>query len=241
MRTPMTTPAEIAAKFERRGAAFVAPAADIAAKLARIRALVFDWDGVFNRGEKSSMVSSGFNEADSMGVNMLRFGLWYRDARLPIAAIVTGEANPTAELFATRERFHWLFQGVRDKRQAVAAICESEGLAADEVACIFDDINDLSMARVCGVRILVRRRASVLLHDRVAKLRECDYITASGPGEYAVRETAELLLGLLDMFDVVIDSRVANDERYCAYFSERQAVTLRKAGIADDGALTGAQ
>jgi 3-deoxy-D-manno-octulosonate 8-phosphate phosphatase (KDO 8-P phosphatase) len=112
-------PNDIGTMFEREGAVFVTPADELAVKLARIRALVFDWDGVFNRGEKGSGSSSGFSEADSMGVNMLRFGLWLRDRELPVAAIVTGEVNPSSELFVARERFHCLFQGVRDKRDAM--------------------------------------------------------------------------------------------------------------------------
>jgi len=222
---------DTAAAFERAGATFVVAPDDLVAKLMRIRAFVFDWDGVFNRGEKSATTASGFTEADSMGINMLRFGYWLRGGQIPIAAIVTGEVNPSAEQFAARERFHWLFQGVRDKRQAIAAICERDGLVADEVACVFDDINDLSMAGSCGVRFLVRRSASVLLASHVTASRACDYVTANGSGDYAIRETAELILGLLGVFEPAVESRVANDARYRAYFSQRQAVELQKASV----------
>jgi 3-deoxy-D-manno-octulosonate 8-phosphate phosphatase (KDO 8-P phosphatase) len=237
----MTEPAEIGAKFEREGATFVTPAEQLAEKLARVRALVFDWDGVFNRGEKGSASSSGFSEADSMGVNMLRFGLWLRDGELPIAAIVTGEANPSSELFASRERFHWLFQGVRDKRRAISTICDKHSFVASEVACVFDDINDLSMAERCGVRILVRRRASVLLREKILGSSMCDYMTACSSSEYAVRESAELMLGLSGAFDDVVESRVANDERYRTYFSIRQAVALTKASAPETGPVDGAR
>lgn len=219
--------------FERQGAVFVTPADVLAVKLARIRALVFDWDGVFNRGEKDSASSSGFSEADSMGVNMLRFGLWLRDRKLPVAAIVTGEVNPSSELFAARERFHCLLQGVRDKRDAVAAIRAEHALTGSEIACVFDDINDLSMAESCGVRILVRRDASVMLRARLVQSRACDYITASSSGDNAVREAAELLLGLLGLFDAAVDARQANDERYRAYFSARQKIELATKNLAE--------
>lgn len=225
--------------FEREGAVFVTPADELAAKLTKIRAVVFDWDGVFNRGEKGTGSSSGFSEADSMGINMLRFGLWLRDRELPLAAIVTGEVNPSSELFAARERFHCLFQGVRDKRNAIAAICDDHALSGSEIACVFDDINDLSMAERCGVRILVRRPASVLLRDRLVQSRACDYVTASSCGDYAVRESAEMLLGLLGLFDDVVDARRANDERYRAYFSARQTIALGTRNLARQGADSG--
>ena len=233
----VTGVADIAAEFERAGAAFVVPPGELAYKLMQVRAFVFDWDGVFNRGEKSATAASGFTEADSMGINMLRFGYWTRSGQIPIAAIVTGEVNPSAEQFAARERFHWFFQGVRDKRQAIAAICERDGISADEVACVFDDINDLSMAGSCGVRFLVRRPASVLLAGHAIASRVCDYVTANGSGDYAIRETAELILGLLGVFEPVVESRVANDARYRAYFSQRQAVALQKATICDGVAV----
>jgi 3-deoxy-D-manno-octulosonate 8-phosphate phosphatase (KDO 8-P phosphatase) len=176
-----------------------------------------------------------------MGVNMLRFGLWLRDRELPVAAIVTGEVNPSSELFVARERFHCLFQGVRDKRDAIAAICEDHALSGSEIACVFDDINDLSMAECCGVRILVRRRASVLLRERLVEARACDYVTASGSGDYAVRESAEMLLGLLGLFGDAVDARQANDERYRAYFSARQKIALGTKNLAEDGADSGAR
>jgi len=225
--------ADITTAFERAGATFVVSPEELAARLMRIRAFVFDWDGVFNRGDKSATTASGFTEADSMGINMLRFGYWLREGQIPIAAIVTGEVNPSSEQFATRERFHWLFQGVRDKRQAIAAMCERDRLGADEIACVFDDINDLPMAQSCGVRFLVRRPASVLLENHVTASHACDYVTAHGSGDYAIRETAELILGLLGVFESAVESRVANDARYRAYFLQRQAVALQKASIPD--------
>ncbi len=233
----MTKPADIAAAFERAGAALVVPADELAAKLSRVRAFVFDWDGVFNRGEKGATAASGFTEADSMGINMLRFGYWLRGGQIPVAAIVTGEVNPSSEHFAARERFHWLFQGVRDKRQAISAICKRDGLGADEVACVFDDINDLSMAGSCGVRFLVRRPASVLLERHAVAARACDYVTANGSGDYPIREAAELILGLLGVFESTVDSRVANDARYRAYFAQRQAVALQKASLVDSASV----
>ena len=191
-----------------------------------MRAVVFDWDGVFNTGTKALGTTSGFNEADSMGVNMLRYGLWRRDGRLPVAAIITGEPNASAEHFAKREHFHSLYQSVKDKRLALAELCGRHGLKSGQIACIFDDINDIAMAVDCGVRILVRRKASDLLREYLSASGTCDYVTAGQSGEYAVREATELLLGLSCLFDEVLESRVAFDAEYQAYFAARQAVEL---------------
>lgn len=161
-----------------------------------------------------------------MGVNMLRYGLWRRDGRLPAVAIITGEPNASAELFAKREHFHALYQHVKDKRAALAEFCSRHGLETKQVACVFDDINDIAMAVDCGLRILVRRDASDLLREYLCRSAVCDYVTASQSGNFAVREAAELLLGLSGLFEEVVDSRVAIDAQYRAYFAERQAIEL---------------
>ena len=83
------------------------------------------------------------------------------------------------------------------------------------------------MAFGCGIRVLVRSDASPLLHDYVARHGLCDYITGHAADEHAVREVAELLLGLLGAFDAVVTSRVAWDDDYARYFVARQAVTTK--------------
>lgn len=222
----MTTPTEIAALLESEGGTFVSAPDLLAAALERVRALVFDWDGVFNRGEKASGFSSGFSEADSMGVNMLRYGFWRRDGRLPVVAVISGERNAAAEQFARREHLHALYEAVRDKAHAMKELRERYSLQASEVACVFDDINDIGMARDCGVRLLIRRSASALTREYLIAGSVCDYVTACESGQYAVREIAELLLGIMGRFDEVVASRCAHDEAYRDYFQVRQAIEV---------------
>ena len=94
--------AGLEAAFSALGGTFVTPAERIAERAAACRAVVFDWDGVFNSGAKGEGASSSFSEADSMGINLLRYGLWRARGRLPVAAVITGERNETAIRFATR-------------------------------------------------------------------------------------------------------------------------------------------
>ena len=94
------------------------------------------------------------------------------------------------------------------------------------------------MAFGCGIRVLVRRDASPLLHDYVARQGLCDYITAHPAERHAVREVCELLLGLLGSFDAVVASRVAMDPVYLGYFAARQSV---KTQIIDRGAVLRAE
>lgn len=225
-RSSEASPVEVGARFAQSGGTFVQPPEVLAARFSVATALVFDWDGVFNRGEKGHGISTGFTEADSMGVNMLRYAIWRRDGRLPVVAIITGENNASAERFAQREHLSSIYLGVKDKRQAMEHCRTTYGLGGQHVVCFFDDINDIAMARDCGIRILVRRKASELLLRYLVETDACDYVTASESGQYALREATELLLGLSGSFEEVVASRCAYDEDYRAYFEARQSVTL---------------
>lgn len=211
--------------FTLAGGRFVMPAADIAAVLKGCRGIVFDWDGVFNPGRKGASTQSDFTEVDSMGTNMLRYGLWRLSGSQPFTAIISGENNKTAAQFAGREHFHAVYTGIRDKREVIAKITAEQGFDARQLICVFDDINDLGMAALCGVRLIVRRNASPLLADYAAGQGICDYLT--GSADYAVREVCELLLGLLGSYDDVVSSRVAVDDDYQRYFEARQAIACQ--------------
>jgi 3-deoxy-D-manno-octulosonate 8-phosphate phosphatase (KDO 8-P phosphatase) len=217
----------IVALFSQRGGFFVTSAGELAERLAHVQALLFDWDGVFNAGYKSPTSPSVFSEADSMGINMLRYGFWRLNAHQPIAAIISGEKNPAADQFARREHCHALYLGIRNKRDAVDHLRSLHSLGTDTLACIFDDIHDLPMAQACAVRCLVRRSAGALFETYVRSNHLCDYITGSEAGNHAVREVAELMLGLMGVFEDVVRSRSDYDDSYREYFAARQSVATR--------------
>jgi len=214
----------ISKRFTAAGGVFVTPPRELARKLKSVRALVFDWDGVFNAGAKGPGQASTFSEPDSMGTNMLRYGLWLQSGVFPKAAIITGAHNPGALEFARRECFDTVYAGVLDKQKAIAHLCDTACIQPDQVICVFDDINDLGMAECCGLRCMVRRPASPLLQDYAARQGCCDYITGQDASGHAVREVSELLLGLMGQFDTVVRSRSAFDEAYQDYLAHRQAV-----------------
>jgi 3-deoxy-D-manno-octulosonate 8-phosphate phosphatase (KDO 8-P phosphatase) len=221
----MSRDAELEARFAKLGGVFMTPIAVLRERLRSIRGFVSDWDGVFNAGSKGEGAASTFGEPDSMGTNLLRYALYREHNRLPVAALITGEDNPSARAFAQREHFHAIYYGSRTKTPPIEALCAAHKLSSEQLICIFDDVNDLGMAFGCGIRVLVRRDASPLLHDYVARQGLCDYITAHPAERHAVREACELLLGLLGSFDAVVASRVAMDAVYRGYLAARQSVT----------------
>lgn len=211
-------------RFTAAGGRFVTPVEELTQKLDDCRAVVFDWDGVFNAGRKGSASSSGFSEADSMGTNLLRYGLWRRLNQLPYTAIISGENNESAIAFAQRERLTAVYTGIRKKQQVIAHICNEHALQPEQIACVFDDVNDLPMAEICGLRFRVNREASPLFSEFVDHQEFCDYVTGANSDGFAVREVCEVMLGLMDIYADVVASRVASDADYEKYFEARQAI-----------------
>lgn len=228
-------PEVIQSIFESVGGRFVMPPGDMALAMQQCRGVVFDWDGVFNRGRKGTSTQSDFAEADSMGTNMLRYGLWRNSESLPFAAIISGEDNRSAVHFASREHFDAVYTGVKDKRKVIEHLASENNLEPKELICIFDDINDLGMAEMCGVRLMIRRDASPLLTDFAVERSLCDYVT--GATDFAVREACELTLGMLGMYTNVVASRVAVDEDYERYFDARQAASTKSFVTREDSII----
>jgi len=224
--------------FTAAGGEMIASAKDFADRSRNLQGLLFDWDGVFNQGIKAPQRTSGFREADSMGTNLLRYGLWRRQGRMPVAAVITGEDNPAARHFAEREHFQAVYSRVLDKQRAVEHLCGEYHLPPESLLCVFDDVNDLSMARICGLRCCVRRPFAPMLQVYVKKRGAADYITAGSSGRYAVREVAELILAMAGWFDEVVDSRVALDGEYREYLSRRQALRTGFYRWEKDGIVT---
>ena len=94
MNQASTRDVDISRHFAVQGGVFVVTPEELTRKLKTIQALIFDWDGVFNDGSKGTGNASTFSEADSMGTNMLRYGLWMQNSRVPVSVVITGAKEP---------------------------------------------------------------------------------------------------------------------------------------------------
>lgn len=210
--------------FKSQGGNFVVPPSLISEKLSGIKAFIFDWDGVFNDGFKRDNLGSPFSEADSMGLNMLRFSYYLKYNFIPKVFIITGENNQPALTLSNREAFAGVFLNVKNKTQALDRICQEHALLAAEVAFSYDDILDLSLAQKAGLRFMVNRSASPMLRKMVINESWVDYITANEGGNHSVREICELVIGLNGNYEDVVDERVKFDKTYTSYLSERNQI-----------------
>lgn len=211
----------IASLFEANGGRFVTPYTQIIEKLTHIRMFLFDWDGVFNSGIKGPTTDSYYTEADAMGTNLLRFCYWLQHKTVPFTGIISGMDSKSAFHLAKRERFDAVYFAVKNKAEALNHILQHHSIDSKQIAFVFDDVLDLSIASVCGVRIMIRRDASPLFLQYVLDKQYCDYITVQTGGEHAVREACELMIGLQGKYNEVADARIAYNNDYTTYLTQR--------------------
>jgi 3-deoxy-D-manno-octulosonate 8-phosphate phosphatase (KDO 8-P phosphatase) len=211
--------------FTELGGNFSRPFAEFKEKLSKVKAYLFDWDGVFNDGVKTAQGGSPFSEVDAMGTNMLRFGHWLKNDNLPVVGIITGEDNPSALYLAQREHFHSVYFKSKDKLISFDHFLKANQLQSHEVAFVFDDVLDLGVAEKCGLRILVKHGAAPIFLNYAIKNEIVDYITAHD--DHAVRETCELILSTLEVYDQAISDRSHFHANYKNYLSVRQGVETK--------------
>jgi 3-deoxy-D-manno-octulosonate 8-phosphate phosphatase (KDO 8-P phosphatase) len=206
---------------------FVASPTTIKQKLKQVKAFIFDWDGVFNNGQKNIEGHSGFSEVDSMGINMMRFSHYLLHRKLPISVIITGEKNPLAFSFAKREKFAFVYYKMANKEKALMHICEQYAVSPADVMFVFDDILDFPVAKLAGVRFMAGRSANPLLAVFAKENRLADYITKHDGGNNAIREVSEMVMAFANNFDVAIEQRMKFGEAYVDYLALRNAVATK--------------
>jgi len=204
---------------------FITSEKEIASRLNNTKAIIFDWDGVFNNGFKQGQAGSGFSEVDSMGANLLRFSCFLKTKQLPLTAIISGEKNESAQFFANREHFDFSFYKIANKIEALNYICEQKKIKPEEVVYFFDDVLDLSIAKVCGVRILIAKQATALFTNYCINTNLVDYITANDGANCGVREACETLMTIGGNFSDVLTQRTNYSENYKQYIELRDTLS----------------
>jgi len=224
----------IEALFSSNGARFELGIQDIAARLDKLKALILDWDGVFNDGIKGNDQGSTFSEVDSMGLNMFRFSFYLKHGYIPAIFIVTGENNQASLQLSKREHFNGVYIKLANKLRALAHIEKKYEIKKEDSGFVFDDILDLGMAANVGLRFFIRRDSNPLLNKYVAQNNLSEYTTASSGGQHAVREVCELSIGILGNYDEVVQQRVKFSAKYKAYLLERNNIETQYFTLKND-------
>ncbi len=210
--------------FESIGGRITVSDEELSERLKKIKAIVFDWDGVFNDGEKDLARGSTFSEVDSMGVNLLRFSRWMETGEIPYSAVMSGASNEIAHHWVQREHFHSIATGAVNKWQAYEVFRDRHGLQDEEVIFFFDDVLDLTIASKVGISIALGRPTSPLFNLYVENNIPVTYYTGNPGGQHGVREACELLIGYSGNADKTFTKRAAFDSDYERYLLDRSRI-----------------
>jgi len=150
-----------------------------------VRWLVLDVDGVLTDGRILLDGADGewkaFDVRDGHRIVMAA-GAGIR------TVLVTGRTSAVVERRAAELGVHRVFQGARDKGEVMDRWMREEGVRAEEIAYLGDDVVDLPALRRAGLAAAVA--------DAVPEvLAVADWVAAAPGGRGAVRELVELLLG----------------------------------------------
>lgn len=219
---------ELEDHFSDIGGQFLSSAFDIQNKLSKVKAYLFDWDGVFNDGSKQANESSPFSEVDSAGLRLLRYAHFLRYGTIPYLGVITGAENSSAVKLMAAHQGNVIYQKAVRKGEALNHFMEHFDLQAEEICYSYDDVLDLAVARRVGLRFCVGRLANPLFLGLVAGSDLADYISASQGNEHAVREISELLLGLMGNYTEVVEEFISEQKDYRVFKEALTEIEFQK-------------
>lgn len=153
-------------------------------KLANIKMLALDVDGVLTTGEliynKDGEYLKQFNAKDGLGIKLLlQKGI--------IVAIITARKSKIVDYRMKELGIRFVFQGVEDKIDLLENLTAQFTLYWENIAYIGDDLTDLPALKKVGFAAC----PADAVDDVIA---ECTYITKREGGKGAVREVADMIL-----------------------------------------------
>ena len=149
-----------------------------------VKLAVFDVDGVLTDGllylSDSGEHYKSFNIYDGLGMQLLQ------DSGCQIAIISARDSASVTKRMQEIGVKH-IYQGVRDKKQALLEIMNDLGLERSNIAYTGDDLIDIPAMREAGLAIAVANAHPVV--------KNCsDWTTEKQGGAGAVREVCEMIL-----------------------------------------------
>jgi len=156
----------------------------MSAKLAKIKLLLLDVDGVMTDGriiyDNDGGETKAFDVKDGHGLKLVqRAGIQ--------VGIITGRESAIVARRAAELGIELLYQGVKDKRLPFNEILEKLNLTPEEVAYVGDDVVDLPVMRQVGFAATVA--------DAMDDVKPfADLVTERAGGRGAVREICDFLL-----------------------------------------------
>jgi 3-deoxy-D-manno-octulosonate 8-phosphate phosphatase (KDO 8-P phosphatase) len=161
-----------------------APHDALAARLAAVKLLTLDVDGVLTDGrvyvDDDGRETKAFYAGDGLGIRRLQEGG-------VIVAFVSGSPSPSVRHRAERLGVVHVLQGTNDKLPGWRALVAQLALVPSECAHMGDDLPDLPVLQASGVAITVA-------HAPPLVKQAAHYVAQTPAGRGAVREVVELIL-----------------------------------------------
>lgn len=168
---------------------------DLKYKASKIKAVVFDVDGVMTDGsltfDENGVEYKTFNAKDGQGIVMLnRAGF--------VTAIITARENGTV-----RHRFNnlgmtKLYEGQKNKIAALNAFMEEFNLKPEEIAYMGDDLPDICVLKTVGLACAPA--------DAVCEVLEtAEFICKKNGGRGAVREMCDFILKSTGKYELMME------------------------------------
>lgn len=172
---------------------------DLTEKCRKIKAFIFDIDGVLSDGkviyDSNIAETKNFNIKDGWAIVLLKkYGF--------TTGIITGRNSTIVSHRAHELKVDYLVQGKLEKLAYYEEFKTKFALSDDEVAYIGDDLIDLPILIRCGL--------SGAPADAVSEVRErADFISFHNGGNGAAREFIELVLKAQDKWQSIVEHYTA--------------------------------
>lgn len=167
----------------------------------KVKAVVFDVDGVLTDGsltfDENGVEYKTFNAKDGQGIVMLtKTGF--------VTAIITARENGTVRHRFKNLGMTKLFEGCKNKIQALRELMEEFNLKPEEIAYMGDDLPDICVLKVVGFPCCPNDAV-----DEVQK--QAKFRTTKNGGRGAVREMCDFILKSTGKYEE-ITSAIINRE-----------------------------
>ncbi len=157
---------------------------DLKYKASKIKIIAFDVDGVMTDGsltfDEDGKEYKTFNAKDGQGIVMLNKAGY-------TTAIITARTNGTVVHRFNILGMHKLYQGQKNKENALDELVKEYNVDYSEVAYMGDDLPDLCVLRKVGLPCCPA--------DAVDEVKDiCEFVSAKNGGRGAVRELCNFIL-----------------------------------------------
>jgi len=153
-------------------------------RAARIKLLLMDCDGVLTDGRiwilEDGEDQKAFHTRDGLGLD-----IWHRSGLK--SGIISGRRSSAVERRARALGMNFIHLGLHNKVKAYEETLSDAGVAADQVAYIGDDLNDVPLMSRSGLAVAVGDGSD-------EAIAQAHYVTKTRGGSGAVREVIELIL-----------------------------------------------